>query len=249
MTIYDEIGPGYATGRRADPRIAAAVLTALGDAKTVVNVGAGAGSYEPTDRSVLAVEPSQQMRAQRPPGSPPCVEGVAERLPLADGSVDAALAIYTDFHWSDPDRGLQELRRVCRDRVVVLTVDREAAERYWLTRDYLRGGNEMFRDLAAVTSQLPGAEVTVLPVPHDCSDGFVQAFWRRPAELLDAGVRATMMLFHRLDPEIVRRGLTRLDADLNSGEWLARNHELCGLESLDLGHRLVVWRRGQPTLA
>jgi SAM-dependent methyltransferase len=242
---YERIGPGYARGRRAEPRIAGALDAALGDARTVVNVGAGTGSYEPVDRTVLAVEPSAAMRAQRSPTAAPCVEAFAERLPFADGSFDAALAVYSDFHWDDPGRGIAELVRVSRERVVVLTVDRAIAERYWLTRDYLPGGSDLFRDLESVTSALPGdSDVTTVPIPHDCCDEFVHAFWRRPRALLDDRLRATMAMFDRLEPAAVDLGLARLRADLDSGAWGARNGELCGLDALDLGHRLVVWRRG-----
>lgn len=243
---YDRIGSGYARERRADPRIAAAVRSALGGSRTVVNVGAGAGSYEPRDREVLAVEPSAAMRAQRSPDAAPCIEAFAERLPLADASFDAALAVYSDFHWDDPSTGIGELVRISRERVVVLTVDRAVAERYWLTRDYFPRGNDLFRELECVTSVLQGCEVSVIPVPHDCRDGFVHAFWRRPRELLDERRRATMAIFDRLGAPAVDQGLARLRADLDSGAWAARNGELYGLDALDLGHRLVVWRHPAP---
>lgn len=135
---YDRLGRGYAARRATDPRIAAAIEAALGDARSVVNVGAGTGSYEPTGREVVAVEPSAVMIAQRLPGSPPAIQAAAEALPLADGSVDAAMAIFTDHHWSDRAAGIQELRRVARKRVVMLNVDPAWTERFWLTRDYLR---------------------------------------------------------------------------------------------------------------
>lgn len=221
---------------------------ALGDARSVLNVGAGAGSYEPTGRRVLAVEPAAEMRAQRPPDAAPCLDAAAEQLPLPDASVDAALAIYTDFHWADVHRGIAEMVRVSRSRVALLTVDRDVAERYWLTRDYLPGGNRLFGELSRVTAELPGSEIKIVPIPHDCQDGFVHAWWRRPRQLLDPQVRSTMALFDRLPPATVRAGLTRLRSDLDSGAWRRRNHELLDLDCLDLGHRLVVWSRAQPTL-
>lgn len=263
--LYARVAPAYARQRRPDPRIAAAIERALGDARTVVNVGAGTGSYEPSDRSVLAVEPSPEMRAQRPPGAAGCVDGRAEQLPLPDASVDAAMAVYTDFHWSDPATGIAELVRVSRRRIVVLTVDRAVAERFWLTRDYLPAGNDLFRELSHLTAEFPGAcEVSTVAIPHDCADGFAHAFWRRPARLLDEQLHATMAIFDRLPEETVRRGLQRLRSDLDDGRWARRNRELRGLHELDLGHRLVVWRHpggqrgrqdpgakaaGQPTFA
>ncbi len=252
MVLYDRIGPGYVERRRADPRIAGAIEAALGNAATVVNVGAGAGSYEPDDRNVLAVEPSAKMRAQRPAGAAPCLDGRAEALPLADASFDAAMAIYTDFHWADPGAGIAELTRVSRDVVVVLTVDRAVAERFWLIRDYLPGGNQLFRDLSQLVAVFPGrCEVTPVPIPHDCTDGFIHAFWRRPRELLDDSLRSTMAVFDQLSQETVRVAIERLRADLESGVWRERNSALCDLEELDLGHRLVVWgdpaRRADPS--
>ncbi len=248
MGLYDRIGPAYVRQRRADPRIAAAIEAALGDARTVVNVGAGAGSYEPRDRTVVAVEPSAQMRAQRPPESAPCLDARAEDVPLPDAGVDAAMAIYTDFHWTEPHAGIAELVRISTKRVIVLTVDRPVAERFWLTRDYLPGGNELFRPLSAVTAELPGpCEVIAVPIPHDCTDGFVHAFWRRPRRLLDGGLRSTIAMFARLTDATVRTAVERLAADLDDGTWRARNRDLRGLPELDLGHRLVVWRHPSAT--
>jgi hypothetical protein len=241
--LYDRIGSGYTGTRRPDRRIAHAVEAALGDARTVVNIGAGTGSYEPTGRDVLAVEPSATMRAGRPAGSAPCLAAEAEALPLPDASVEAAMAIYADMHWRDHRRGITEMVRVSTRRVVVLTVDHDAATGYWLTRDYLPDADDLFAPLSRVTSVLPSCRVTTVPIPHDCADGFVHAFWRRPRALLDPRVRATMSLFARLEPGAVERGLARLGADLKSGAWQRRNREILGLESLDLGHRLVVWER------
>lgn len=250
MALYDQIGVGYARVRRADPRIAAAVNAALAGTRTVINVGAGAGSYEPCDhdREVVAVEPSHQMRAQRPLTAAKCLAGTAEDLPFPDRSVDVAMAIYSDMHWHDRDKGIAEMVRVSRGRVVLLTVDREVASRYWLTRDYLAGADDLFAPLSCVISQLPGpCRIRVVPIPHDCSDGFVHAFWKRPDALLDPRLRATMSLFARLDEATVEAAICRLRADLASGDWKRRNRELLHRDSLDLGHRLIVWQPGSAT--
>jgi hypothetical protein len=242
--LYEQIGPGYAHTRRADPRIARAIEQALGDAGDVVNIGAGTGSYEPSDRRVLAVEPAVEMRSGRPAGLAPCIAAGAERLPLPDASVDAAMAIYTDFHWRDRSQGVAEMVRVTRDRVLLLTVDRDAAARYWLTRDYFPDADEMFAPLAEVTRLFPTPpRVTTVDIPADCKDGFVHAFWKRPKELLDPRRRQAMAMFARLPPDRVEAGMRELRADLASGAWEERNAELAELRALDLGHRLVVWRR------
>ncbi len=241
--LYERIGHSYPQTRRADPRIAAIVGTAIGDARSVLNVGAGTGSYEPTDRYVVAVEPAASMRARRPPGAAPCVAANAEQLPFDDRSVDLAMALYTDFHWTDRPRGIAELLRVSRRMVMVLTVDARIADRYWLIRDYFPSGRELFAPLDQLVACFPTSpEVSVVPIPTDCHDGFVHAFFRRPEALLDPEVRAPMALFARLTDEELALGLQRLEADLRTGAWHRRNHRLLGAESADLGHRLVVYR-------
>ncbi|MGZ6792257.1 MAG: methyltransferase domain-containing protein, partial [Mycobacteriales bacterium] len=236
------IGVGYADLRVPDPRFAAAVRAALGDARTVVNVGAGAGSYEPPD-TVLAVEPSAVMVAQRPRGSAPAVQGVAEALPLTDGAVDAALAVLTTHHWTDPARGLDELCRVSR-RQVVLTWDQAfVAERFWLLADYLPEAAEREAPLAAldvVTAAWPDARVEAVAVPWDCTDGFFAAYWRRPEAYLEPAVRAGMSSLALLDQRLVDAAVARLAADLADGTWAARYGDLLGREELDCGYRLVV---------
>lgn len=246
--LYERIGRGYAQARCADPRIERVVHAALGDATSVVNVGAGTGSYEPADREVIAVEPSARMRAQRPAEAAPCLDGWAEDLPLDDASVDVAMALYTDFHWQDRARGIAELVRVSRRGIVMLTVDRTAAERYWLTRDYLPEANDLFAPLADLITLLPGPppDVTPVPIPADCRDGFVHAFWKRPEAFLNPEVHATMAVFTRLTACAAAAMEARLRADLESGGWGRRNRELDELHELDLGHRLVVWRPEYP---
>jgi SAM-dependent methyltransferase len=242
MALYDGIGRGYARFRRPDPRIAAAIEAALGDAASVLNVGAGTGSYEPPGRTVLAVEPSNVMIAQRLSGAAPCVQGRAEALPLAAGSVDAAMAILSMHHWSDPGRGLAEMARVARRRVVLLTFI--PGRPFWLTDDYFPEITDydltVFPDLERLREMLERTIGPVrtdpLPIPHDCTDGFLCAYWRRPQAYLDEGARGAISSFARID---AGPGLARLRADLASGRWAERNRRLLDLEALDLGYRVV----------
>jgi SAM-dependent methyltransferase len=238
--LYDRIGRSYAATRAEDPRIAAAIHAALGDARTVLNVGAGAGAYEPRDRDVTAVEPSAVMRAQRPPDAAPCIDARAEALPFADGAFDATMAVLSDHHWSDRHGGLRELRRVGR-RAVVFQWNPDHAERFWLVRDYLpsfgRGlGGSFARTAAAVgaTREVP------VPIPHDCRDGFLMAYWRRPEAYLDATVRANISVFALLPADEVGAMATALRADLDSGAWHRRNADLLELAEYDFGYRLLV---------
>ncbi|HEV7203665.1 MAG TPA: class I SAM-dependent methyltransferase [Jatrophihabitans sp.] len=240
---YDVLGRTYSVTRRADPRIATAIASALGDAGTVVNVGAGTGSYEPPT-TVLAVEPSAVMVAQRPPGSAAVVRGAAEALPLADGAVDAALAVFTVHHWSDLARGLREFTRVARKRVVVLTWDPARIADYWLLTEYFpeigRADRSAAVPLPRLLDLLPGARVSPVPVPHDCTDGFGAAFWRRPEAYLDPAVRAGMSMFARhADPAGLEPGLGRLAADVRSRRWHDEHRALLDLESFDVGYVLV----------
>jgi SAM-dependent methyltransferase len=242
--LYDRIGSGYARTRRPDPRIAAAVDAALGDARTVVNVGAGTGNYEPRDREVTAVEPSREMIEQRPPDAAPAVLASAEELPFPDDSFDAALASMTVHHWRDIPRGLSEMRRVTRERVVILTWDPSVASGAWLGTDYLPEIMALevtsFPGPEELGEMLGGAELRPVPVPRDCTDGFLEAFWARPEMLLDPAVREGMSVMALLGEEVVRPALARLEADLRSGEWDRRHGHLRELAELDLGYRLVV---------
>jgi SAM-dependent methyltransferase len=240
--LYDRIGDGYATTRRPDPRIAARIHAALGDAQRVVNVGAGAGSYEPVDRDVVAVEPSAVMLAQRPAGAPPVIRAVAEALPFPDRSFDAAMASLTLHHWPDQRAGITELRRVA-PRTVVFTFD--PAVLPWIATDYASDmiGQDafVFPPIAEVASWLD-ADVEVVPVPHDCTDGFVGAFWARPEAYLDPAVRAGMSAMRTLDPGYVDAAMARLAADLRSGAWDAKWGHLRAMREMDLGYRLLVSR-------
>lgn len=243
---YDRIGRTYTETRTEEPRIAARIWAALGDARTVVNVGAGTGSYEPRDREVTAVEPSPVMRAQRATHAAPVVDGVAEALPFADDSFDAAMGVLTLHHWSDWRAGCAELLRVARARVVVFSWDPSYADRQWLGRDYFPSmaddDNAAFPALADQAAALE-ARVDVVPVPWDCRDGFGGAFWRRPEAYLDPVVRAGISgLAKRTDAELAE-GLARLRADLDSGAWARRHADLLELDELDIGYRLLVSRR------
>jgi len=240
--LYDRLGVTYTATRRSDPRIAAAIHAGLGDAVTVVNVGAGAGSYEPGDRKVVAIEPSPVMIAQRPADAAPAVIATAEALPLADHSVDAAMAVLTDHHWSDRAQGLREMRRVARRRAVVFQHDPAVAADFWLARDYLPTFLRRLQGkvLAEMMRPLGAIEMRTVPVPHDCRDGFLGAFWRRPHAYLDPQVRAGISVFQMMPADEVAEAVARLEADLASGAWERRNAGILELDELDLGFRVVV---------
>lgn len=241
MDRYDVIGQEYHLHRRPDARIATAIEAVLGGARTVLNVGAGAGSYEPAGRRVVAAEPSWEMIRQRPPGSATVVRAVAESLPFRDATFDAALAILTVHHWADLDAGLAELRRVSR-RQIVLTWDQAEFARFWLVAEYLPEIAEHERTLPSLATVRNGldADVYPVPVPADCVDGFLGAYWRRPTAYLDAQVRASMSGIALLDQHVVRSAMMRLRSDLDSGRWHRRHAALLAADSVDLGYRLLV---------
>jgi SAM-dependent methyltransferase len=245
-TVYDRIGVSYGRTRRADPRIAAAIVAALGDARSVVNVGAGTGGYEPGDRAVLAVEPSQTMIAQRPATAAPAIQGSAEALPLADGSFDAALAVNTVHHWTDVRAGLRELRRVARRRVVIFLRNPSSGVKFWLA-DYFPTlvRTDRMRAIVGMIEQEIQPETTVpVPLPRDCVDGLFSAYWARPEMYLDEEVRRNISNFALARQDEVAAGLASLDADLRSGDWDGRHGDLRSLPELDLGHRLFVGEVG-----
>jgi SAM-dependent methyltransferase len=238
---YDDIGRGYVRTRRPDRRIQNQLWDAIGAGSTVVNVGAGTGSYEPPS-TVLAVEPSPVMITQRPPGAAPAVQASAESIPLPDDAVDVALAVLTIHHWADLEAGFSEMRRVAC-RLVVLTWDPSRGADFWLVRDYLPESAELDRDRFPTIERVAalvgtGASVEPVPVPHDCADGFFCAYWRRPERYLDPSVRSGMsnvtLLGDRVGPP-----LDRLRADLESGWWHRRNRDILDRREIDLGYRIV----------
>ncbi|MGN6496407.1 MAG: class I SAM-dependent methyltransferase [Tsuneonella sp.] len=240
--LYDTIGIDYANLRRPDPRLARAIELALGDARSVLNVGAGTGNYEPAGREVTAVEPSAEMIAQRPPGSAPVVQATAEHLPFADRSFDAAIGVLTVHHWADPAKGLAEMRRVARGPVVLLTFD--PANRVAWVLDYWPQLAELdaahMPPLSLYGEALGPVEIIPVPIPHDCTDGFLYAYWRRPQAYLDPLVRKAISSFWKIDG--AQAGFDRLAADLASGAWNARYGHLLGQETCDAGYCLVVSR-------
>ncbi|NYJ76025.1 class I SAM-dependent methyltransferase [Allobranchiibius huperziae] len=243
VRLYDTIGATYTATRRTDPRIAARIWAALGDARTVLNVGAGTGCYEPPDRDVLAIEPSALMRSQRPPHSAPCVAGSAEHLPFGDETFDAAMAVFTLHHWQDPIAGLREMRRVAR-RVVVLLFDTSDPSLFWLNRDYLPefAALRAVRVLASVSdlADAIGARLDPVAIPWDCEDGFHEAYWRRPEAYLDERVRRNVSVWHGVGPDVEQRAVHSLRRDLASGRWVERNSEILDLDAAELGARLLI---------
>jgi SAM-dependent methyltransferase len=243
MALYDTVGRTYSATRRADPRIAVQISDALAGCDSVVNVGAGTGSYEPP-QTIVVIEPSQMMIDQRPARAAPAIRAVAEHIPMRDNCADAALAVLTAHHWSDLPAGIAEMRRIARHRLVLLSWDADVmGEKFWLLSDYLPEARAADAALAVpaehLRSLLADPVITPVLVPHDCSDGFAGAFWRRPDAYLDPAVRTGMSLFTLTGSAVVAAGLARLEADLLSGRWQRDHAALMELTELDLGYRLI----------
>ncbi len=238
--IYDTIGINYSDLRRADPRIGAVIARALGSAGTVLNVGAGTGNYELAGRQVTAVEPSMELIRQRPASAVPAIQACAEELPFADKSFDASMAILTIHHWADKAKGLGEMRRVTRGPVVLLTFD-PAHPGSWLT-DYIPElvtlDEAQMPRMEDYKRWLGPLEISPVPVPHDCTDGFLYAYWRRPSAYLDPRIRTGISSFWKITS--AASGLERLADDLDTGVWERRYAELLELDQCDVGYRLVV---------
>ena len=246
MARYDIIGHGYSRTRREDARFRALIHAALGDARTVVNVGAGTGAYEPPDRYVIAIEPSDVMAAQRPRSLAPAIRASAGSLPLRDRSVDAAMAVLSVHHWDEErERGVRELRRVARGAVVILTYDPTISGAMWLMTDYLPEvaalDLRIFPPLEQLAEWLGGdVRIDELPIPSDTPDWMLGSFWAHPERVLDADARAATSGFARLSTDVIDRVVAEVSRDLASGLWDARYGHLRNLDALDVGLRLVV---------
>jgi SAM-dependent methyltransferase len=239
-TLYDSIGRTYSGRRESDPRIAGAIVAAIDGCDSILNVGAGAGSYEPASKSVVAIEPSCTMIAQRPRGAAPVVQGYAESLPFRDGSFDAVLGILTVHHWKDKEKGFSECHRVARSRVVFFTIDFAMSARFWMF-DYFPGlhiDQDIFPSMQRYADFFQSVEVIPVPIPADCRDGFLGAYWKRPRAYLDPLVRGSISTFSRIGD--IGADLARLETDIESGAWEQRYSNLQNLSELDLGYRLVI---------
>jgi len=241
---YGKIGRDYASYRQPDPRFAARILDALGDARTVLNVGAGAGSYEPVDREVTAIEPSASMRDQRPAHLSTAIDAAAESLPFGDNSFDASMGTFTVHQWSDLAAGLRELRRVTRGPVVILTCDPAALDRFWLTEyapEVISTEGSRYPEPRMIAEHLGGdVAITPVPIPLDCTDGFSEAYYGRPEALLDPGARLANSAWSFVGADVESRFARTLRADLDSGEWDARHGSLRTRPAFDGSLRLIV---------
>ncbi|WP_262694641.1 class I SAM-dependent methyltransferase [Kordiimonas aquimaris] len=238
-SLYNTIGVNYANLRVPDIRIANQIHAALGQAQTVLNVGAGAGSYEPAHMQVTAIEPSAKMISQRPPSKANVIKGYAENLPFEDKSFDASMAVLTIHHWSDQEKGVMEMRRVTRDKIVFLTYD-PAFREFWLI-DYFPAlatlDDKHMPQMKDYEKWLGNVDVSTVPIPFDCTDGFLASYWKRPTAYLDKRIRAAISSFWAIDD--ITDGLKKLEADLESGAWAERYSHLHDLDALDCGYRLV----------
>jgi SAM-dependent methyltransferase len=244
---YGRIGTGYASYRRADPVIAEFIRQALGDARTVLNVGAGAGSYEPVDRQVTAVEPSASMRAQRPAQLPMAIDATAEKLPFDDDSFDASMATFSVHQWSDLNAGLAEMRRVTRGPVLIMSCDPEALSKFWLDAyvpEVTAVEASRYPRIDAIASRLGSrVEVNAVPIPLNCTDGFGEAYYGRPEKLLDPGARLACSAWSFVDASAMTRFETDLRRDLEAGAWDAHYGHLRNEPFFDGSLKLIVGRR------
>jgi len=245
---YDSIGVGYAQCRREDAVLYAKIISALGNCQTVVNVGAGAGSYEPRDRTVLAVEPSEVMARQRSPGMPPAIKATADRLPFHDKSVDACMTVLSVHHWHPSQiAGVHEMRRISRERVVIVTIDPRISAQVWLMADYLPEVADLDRQvfpLPETICEWLGArtEIEVIPISRDTVDWTLISFWAHPERVLNPAARAATSGFARQPNSVVERVVSHVERDLKSGLWEERYDHLRRLDEYDAGLRIITAR-------
>lgn len=246
--IYDTIGTTYSLGRRSDPRIASVIERALEGCASVLNVGAGAGSYEPRHCNLIALEPSRVMILQRAVDAAPVVQARAEALPFADRSFDAVLGVLTAHHWSDQTQGFAECARVARDRVVFLTIDPEVLKEFWIYRYFpslLTIDGRIFPGIERFAEAFASVEVKSVPIPADCCDGFLGAYWRRPSAYLDPLVRHSISTFSMINAREIDLGLEELQSEVKSGAWAERHAAIKDLNALDVGYRIVIGATGR----
>jgi SAM-dependent methyltransferase len=239
MEIYDQIGNEYSKLRIPDKRIESLIHNEIGSCQNIINIGAGSGSYEPKNYNIVAVEPSKIMISQRPIGSAPVIQAYAEYLPFSDKQFDLAMALLTIHHWEDLEKGLMEMKRVSK-RQLIFTWD-PTFTGFWLTKDYfpeiLKIDKKIFPQINFIESVLGPLKRQIVEIPHNCTDGFGSAYWRRPKAYLNPNVRAAISTFHKITN--VESGLSRLRDDIESGKWEAQNGHLLELESLDLGFLIL----------
>lgn len=241
---YSDAGLTYASVRQADPRLAARIHCALGPARTVLNVGAGTGNYEPVDRHVIALEPAAAMRAARSAALPPAINGSADAIPLDDCAVDAAMTVLSVHQWTSLREGLSEMRRVTRGPVVVVTFDPAALRGWWLN-DYCPEVWDVearrFPPLDSIADGLGGAcRIEPVPVPADCTDGFAEAFFARPEAFLNPAVLRAQSAWGFVAPEVIARFQGELRASLASGDWDRAHGHWRQRPALDGAIRLVI---------
>jgi len=238
--LYDQIGIDYATQRQSDPRIAAQLWKLLENAKRIVNIGAGSGSYEPHDIELVAVEPSKEMIKQRKANKHLVIKTSAEDLPFKDNSFTHALTILSMHHWADRNKAFTEINRVTTDRFVAVSWNPNASP-FWLTRDYFpelyETDQKIFPTLEEFQRHFNDVQITPLLIPEDCIDGFLAAYWKRPEAYLNPKVRQSISTFSKLKQ--LDTGLKKLEDDLKSGAWKQRNRDILNKSALDAGYILI----------
>jgi len=244
---YDSNGKTYSSRRETEPKIAEYINRSLGDAKTVLNVGAGAGSYEPSDRYVIAIEPSITMRNQRLANDKsPAIHASADHIPFDDKAFDAVTAFLTIHHWPDIKKGLSELQRVAKNKVIIMTFDPEALDRFWNAEyfpEVIAVERQRYPTMEFITSALGDqCEIVEIPVPLECVDGFQEAFYGRPEAFLDKQVRLAQSAWGFIPDDQQEIIVSRLANDLASGEWDRKYGYYRTQAEFVCALRLVIWK-------